>query len=74
MKKLPLGFALWILLCLFTSCDKDLTDDIQCTCGGSIGDWGEPVDTTTIHQGDTTGGFEVEVNPWGSITTHDIYL
>ena len=56
------------------SCDRDYEENV-CTCphGGTIGGWTEP-DDTTVHQNDTTGGFEVILEDWGNSETHDISI
>ena len=75
MSRLPVLFMLFLLISMtIISCD-DYEDDVVCTCphGGSIGGWEEP-DTTSVHQNDTTGGFEITLEDWGNTETHDISL
>ena len=57
------------------SCCDDY-EDAMCTCphGGVIGGWEEPDDTTSVHQNDTTGGFEITLEDWGNTETHDISI
>ena len=76
MTRFPVLFILAPVLSMtFTSCDK-YEEDAVCTCphGGSIDGWEEPDDTTSVHQNDTTGGFEITLEDWGNTETHDISL
>ena len=75
MKKFPVVFALLMAVSLVvSSCDKEWPEEPLCTCGGEIGGWDDPKDTTIVHRSDTTGGFDVSVSQWGDTITHDIYL
>ncbi len=74
MKKLPLVLAMLLALCVVVSCDEEWPEEPLCTCGGNIGGWENPKDTSVIEHGDSTGGFCVDISSWDSIETHDIYL
>ena len=76
MTRLSVLFMLFLSISMtFTSCDDDYEDAV-CTCphGGSIDGWEEPDDTTSVHQNDTTGGFEIILEDWGNTETHDISI
>ena len=74
MIRLPTAFVLLLIATSFISCEPDYPLDEVCTCGGEIGGWDEPNDTTITQKKDTTGGFDVSVTQWGDTLTQDIYF
>lgn len=75
MTRLPVLFLLtFVVPMVLASCDHYYEDD-ECTCphGGTIGGWNNAEDTT-IHQKDTTGGFDVSLENWQKTETRDISI
>lgn len=64
---LPFSFML-------TSCDEEWPEDPVCSCGGEIGGWEVPIDTTLTETSDSTAGFALDVNNWGDTTTVNVKL
>ena len=76
MTRIPFLLLLSLFISMTIISCEDYDDDALCTCphGGAIGGWEEPDDTTSVHQNDTTGGFEVSLEDWGNSETHDISI
>ena len=69
------SFMVLIVSMAFTSCEVEYYDrECTCSCGGVIGGWEEPDDTTSINQKDTTGGFKISLENWGESETYDTPL
>ena len=74
MIRLPTLLTLALASLSLISCDPDYPFDEPCTCGGEIGGWDTPSDTTIVQSPDTTGGFDISVTQWGDTINQRIYL